>query len=68
MRNLIEQQLYNPSVVLLMVGLIELMVALDFNLGQIGAVVATRGAQAALHRSRDFIHAHYHHHDDQDVR
>ncbi|RKP50487.1 hypothetical protein [Trinickia fusca] len=55
MKNLIESQLYNPSVVLPMVALMELMVSLDFNLGQVGAVVATRGARAALHRSRDLL-------------
>jgi len=31
------------------------MVSLDFNLGQVGAVMATRGARAALHRSRGLL-------------
>ncbi|CAN7300514.1 hypothetical protein LJR230_001429 [Trinickia sp. LjRoot230] len=55
MKALIARQLYNPSVVLPMVALMELMVSHDFNLGQVSAVVATRGARAALHRSLGFI-------------
>lgn len=59
MKNQIEQRLYSPTVVLPMVELMELMVSLDFNLGQVGAVMATRGARAALHRSRElFGHRH----------
>jgi hypothetical protein len=50
MMGLIERQIYRPAVVLPMVALVELMVSVDFNLGQAGAVVATRGARAALHR------------------
>jgi hypothetical protein len=34
------------------------MVSHDFNLSQVGAVVATRGARAALARSRSFFGAH----------
>jgi hypothetical protein len=56
MKKLIEQRLYSPTVVLPMVELMELMVSLDFNLGQVGAVMATRGARAALHRSRGLLH------------
>lgn len=59
MKDLIERQLYNPSVVLPMVALMELMVSLNFNLGQIGAVVATRGARAALARSRGLLGSHH---------
>ncbi|PMS23876.1 hypothetical protein C0Z18_01550 [Trinickia dabaoshanensis] len=55
MKKLIEQRLYNPTIVLPMVELMELMVSLDFNLGQVGAVMATRGARAALHRSRGLL-------------
>jgi hypothetical protein len=60
MRSLIEKQLYSPLVVLPMVALMELLVAVDFNLGQVGVVVATKGAQAALSRSREFICAYQH--------
>lgn len=55
MKKLIEQRLYSPTLVLPMVELMELMVSLDFNLGQVGAVMATRGARAALHRSRGLL-------------
>lgn len=58
MKALIERQLYSPSVVLPMVALMELLVSLDFNLGQVGAVMATRGARAALHRSRGLLFSH----------
>ena len=57
MKDLIERRLYSPSVVLPMVALMELMVSHDFNLSQVGAVVATRGARAALARSRSFFGA-----------
>ncbi|MGV2287383.1 hypothetical protein AAHK20_01600 [Trinickia sp. YCB016] len=60
MRDLIEKQLYNPSVVLPMVALMEMLVFTDFSLGRVGLMVATRGAQAALTRSREFICAHHH--------
>jgi hypothetical protein len=59
MKKLIEQRLYSPTVVLPMVELMELMVSLDFNLGQVGAVMATRGARAALHRSRGLFSHHH---------
>ena len=52
---LIKDQLYRPEVVLPMVALMQVMVSQDFNLGQVGWVMATRGAQAALQRSRAFI-------------
>ncbi|TDN69523.1 hypothetical protein [Paraburkholderia sp. BL10I2N1] len=55
MRDLIERQLYHPAVVLPMVSLMQLMVSLDFNLSQVGLVVATKGARAAIERSRDLI-------------
>lgn len=52
---LFRNQLYRPSVVLPMVALMQVMVSQDFNLGQVGWVMASRGAQAALQRSREFI-------------
>ena len=55
MRAIIERQLYHPAVVLPMVSLMQLMVSLDFNLSQVGLVVATKGARVALERSRDLI-------------
>jgi hypothetical protein len=55
MSELIRNQLYRPSVVLPMVALMQVMVSQDFNLGQVGWVVAARGAQAALQRSRALI-------------
>jgi len=55
MSDLIRNQLYRPSVVLPMVALMQVMVSQDFNLGQVGWVVAARGAQAALQRSRELI-------------
>jgi hypothetical protein len=54
MKSFIERQLYQPALVLPMVDLMQLMVSLDFNMGQIGLMVATRGARAALARSREF--------------
>ncbi|NLP64324.1 hypothetical protein [Paraburkholderia sacchari] len=53
MKSFIERQLYQPALVLPMVDLMQLMVSLDFNMGQIGLMVATRGARAALQRSRE---------------
>jgi hypothetical protein len=59
MKALIERQLYHPAVVLPMLSLMQLMVSTDFNLGQVGAVVAANGARAALQRSRQLIcHIH----------
>jgi hypothetical protein len=52
MKALIERQLYHPAVVLPLLALVQLLVALDFNLSQFGFVLLTRGAQAALQRSR----------------
>jgi len=60
MMGLIERQIYRPAVVLPVVALIELMVSVDFNLGQAGAVVATRGARAALHCSSGLFGLHHH--------
>ncbi|WCM18479.1 hypothetical protein NDK50_13560 [Paraburkholderia bryophila] len=57
---MIRDQLYRPSVVLPMVALMQVMVSQDFNLGQVGWVVAARGAQAALQRSRRLICAAAH--------
>ena len=45
MRALIERQLYHPSVILPMVALMQMMVAQDFNLSQVGLLMATKGAQ-----------------------
>jgi hypothetical protein len=61
MRALIERQLYHPSVVLPMVELMQMMVAQDCSLSQVGLLVATRGARAALQRSRALICATTHH-------
>ncbi|MCQ0032399.1 hypothetical protein EFP18_13675 [Burkholderia glumae] len=52
MRSLIENRLYHPSVVLPMVALMQLMVTPDFNLGQVGFVVAGRGVRKVVERSR----------------
>jgi|GEM_PF-933551 len=52
MKSFIERQLYQPALVLPMVDLMQLMVSLDFNMGQVGLMVATRSARAALQRSR----------------
>jgi hypothetical protein len=62
MRALIERQLYHPSVVLPMVELMQIMVAQDFNLSQVGLMVATKGARVALQRSRELICASHHCH------
>ncbi|SDC01724.1 hypothetical protein [Paraburkholderia lycopersici] len=53
MKSFIERQLFQPALVLPMVDLMQLMVSLDFNMGQIGLMVATRGARAAYQRSRE---------------
>lgn len=55
MRVLIESHLCHPSVVLPLAALAQLMVERDFNLGQVGLIVAARGAQAAVSRSRELI-------------
>ncbi len=55
MKALIERQLYHPAVVMPMMALMQLMVSTDFNLGQVGFVVATNGARAALQRSRELV-------------
>ncbi|WP_028224367.1 MULTISPECIES: hypothetical protein [Paraburkholderia] len=55
MKSFIERQLYQPALVLPMVDLMQMMVSLDFNLGQVGLMVATRGARAALQRSRELL-------------
>jgi hypothetical protein len=43
------------------VALMQMMVAQDFNLSQVGLMMATKGAQAALQRSRALICAHHCH-------
>jgi hypothetical protein len=55
MKSFIERQLYQPAVVLPMVDLMQMMVSVDFNLSQVGLLVATRGARAALQRSRELF-------------
>lgn len=55
MKALIESSLYHPSVLLPLAALTQLMVERDFNLGQVGLIVAARGAQAAVARSRALI-------------
>lgn len=57
MKSFIERQLYQPAVVLPMVDLIQMMVSVDFSLSQVGLMVATRGARAALLRSRELLFA-----------
>lgn len=57
MKSFIERQLYQPAVVLPMVDLMQMMVSVDFNLSQIGLMVATRGARAAFQRSRELLFA-----------
>lgn len=57
MKSFIERKLYQPALVLPMVDLMQMMVSLDFNLGQVGLMVATRGARAALQRSRELLTA-----------
>ncbi len=57
MRSLIEHRLYHPSVVLPMVSLMQLMVTHDFNLSQVGFVVAGRGVRAVVERSRSMVAA-----------
>jgi hypothetical protein len=53
MKSFIERQLYQPALVLPMVDLMQLMVSLDFSMSQVGFMVATRGARAAVLRSRE---------------
>jgi hypothetical protein len=55
MKSFIERQLYQPALVLPMVDLMQMMVSVDFNLSQVGFMVATRGARAALQRSRELL-------------
>jgi hypothetical protein len=55
MKSFIERQLYQPVWVLPMVDLMQMMVAVDFNLSQVGLLVATRGARVALQRSRELL-------------
>ena len=43
-----------------MVELMQMMVAQDFNLSQVGLLMATKGARAALQRSRKLICAAHH--------
>lgn len=57
MKSFIERQLYQPALVLPMVDLMQLMVSLDFNMGQVGLMMATRGARAAFTRSRTLWNA-----------
>jgi len=57
MKSFIERQLYQPALVLPMVDLMQLMVSHDFNMGQVGLMMATRGARAAFLRSRELWNA-----------
>ncbi|WP_322106988.1 hypothetical protein [Paraburkholderia sp. J41] len=57
MKSFIERQLYQPALVLPMVDLMQLMVSFDFNMGQVGLMMATRGARAAFTRSRELWNA-----------
>ncbi|SIT81353.1 hypothetical protein RA167_15350 (plasmid) [Mycetohabitans endofungorum] len=49
MRALIERQLYHPTFVLPMIALMQLMVALNFNLTQVLLIVVTKGVQSGWH-------------------
>jgi hypothetical protein len=51
MKAWIESSLYHPSLMLPMAALTQLMVAHDFNLGQVGLIVAAKGVQAAIEHS-----------------
>jgi hypothetical protein len=55
MRALIERQLYHPAFVLPMVALMQLMVALDFNVAQVSFVVASKSAQVGWHVLHHFV-------------
>lgn len=55
MKSFIERQLFQPALVLPMVDLMQMMVSTDFNLSQVGLIVATRSARAALQRSRELL-------------
>ncbi|GGC97973.1 hypothetical protein [Undibacterium terreum] len=45
MRELIARQLYKPSLVLLMLSLMQLMVTLDFNMAQVTLVALVKSAR-----------------------
>ncbi len=45
MRELITRQLYKPSLVLLMLSLMQLMVTLDFNMGQVTLVAVVKSVR-----------------------
>ncbi|MFZ6645056.1 hypothetical protein ACO0LO_05025 [Undibacterium sp. TJN25] len=47
MKALIERQLYKPSLVLVMIMLMQLMVSLDFNMGQVTLVALAKGMRRA---------------------
>ncbi|MCG1054949.1 hypothetical protein KQH49_08295 [Mycetohabitans sp. B5] len=49
MRALIERQLYHPAFMLPMIALMQLMVALDFNLTQVILIMVTKGVQSGWH-------------------
>ncbi|WP_179403218.1 hypothetical protein [Burkholderia guangdongensis] len=55
MKAWIESSLYHPSLLLPLVMLMQLMVAHDFNLGQVGLIVAARVVRAAMAYSRSLI-------------
>ncbi|CAB3756607.1 MULTISPECIES: hypothetical protein [Burkholderia] len=58
MKALIKAHLLHPSVVLPIAALTELMVERDFNLSQVGLIVAARGAQAMVSCSRSLLCCH----------
>ncbi|MES2103971.1 MAG: hypothetical protein V4634_08125 [Pseudomonadota bacterium] len=49
MKELIERQLYKPSLVMAMLALMQLMVSLDFNMGQVTLVALAKGMRSARH-------------------
>ncbi|MCA8348481.1 hypothetical protein [Burkholderia cepacia] len=58
MKALLKAHLFHPSVVLPIAALTELMVERDFNLSQVGLIVAARGAQAMVSCSRSLLCCH----------
>ncbi|ACD14554.1 MULTISPECIES: hypothetical protein [Burkholderiaceae] len=58
MKALVKAHLFHPSVVLPLAAFTELLVERDFNLGQVGIIVAARSAQAVVSRSRSLLCCH----------
>lgn len=43
------RQLYHPALMLPLVALVQLMVALDFNFGQLALILLSKGMQYTVH-------------------